>query len=140
MVVCKVILLFTLVLSMSSAINVREYDTLDCSGEECEKEDSTKCYRTVAVAQSNFCERDGTVSSMMMTCRAGAVVMTKWVSTDCQGTGVENEIKLQSDVCTPFPAQGKALYYDCSRGRSHHHLSLLHVLSVILVAIGLLLV
>ena len=108
-------LLFLLFLFVvpSASIIVREYANTDCSGED---------FKIVAVAKSNFCERDGTLTSMQITCRAGAIVMTKWSTTDCtinqetKAAGVEDSIKLMADTCTSFPMQSKAVFYDCSAG------------------------
>ena len=126
------LLITFLLFTATTSINVREYDNLECAGEECKLATSTMCYRTVAVAASNYCERDGTITSMTVFCRAGAVVMTKWQSTDCVGTGVEDSIRLQSDVCTPFPMQNKAVYYDCSSGYRSIEMSLSVIMLIII--------
>lgn len=121
------LLVLFLQLSNTQSIFVREYNNLDCSGEELSLDDweneydQTPGYRIVATAPSNTCERTGTMTSMKLSCAAGAIKMVVWKSlTDCgwasQTSGESDPVKLMADTCTKFPMQTTALYYDCSDG------------------------
>ena len=138
------LLVLLLQLSTTQSIFVREYNNLDCSGEELSLDDweneyeQTPGYRIVATAPSNTCERTGTLTSMKLSCAAGAIKMVVWkLTTDCgwasntRTSGESDPVKLMADTCTTFPMQATALYYDCSDGGGRKGVALTWIMVVV---------
>ena len=143
---CTMIFLLVLLLQLSTtqSIFVREYNNLDCSGEELSLDDweneyeQIPGYRIVATAPSNTCERTGTLTSMKLSCAAGAIKMVVWkLTTDCgwasntRTSGESDPVKLMADTCTTFPMQATALYYDCSDGGGRKRVALTWTMVVV---------
>jgi hypothetical protein len=138
------LLILLLQLSTTQSIFVREYNNLDCSGEELSLDDweneyeQIPGYRIVATAPSNTCERTGTLTSMKLSCAAGAIKMVVWKkTTDCgwasntRTSGESDPVKLMADTCTTFPMQATALYYDCSDGGGRKGVALTWIMVVV---------